>query len=57
MLEARDIKKTYRMGRVLDPALQGVSLAIEEGEFAAIFWTLRQRHAREGLIDRLDSDF
>jgi putative ABC transport system ATP-binding protein len=37
LLEARDIKKTYRMGRVFVPALQGVTFEVAEGEFVAIF--------------------
>lgn len=37
MLEVRKVKKTYRMGRVLVPALRGVSFDVEEGEFLAIF--------------------
>jgi len=37
LLEARDIKKTYRMGRVLVPALQGVTFEVADGEFVAIF--------------------
>jgi len=37
LLEAKDIKKTYRMGRVFVPALQGITFKVEEGEFVAIF--------------------
>ncbi len=37
LLEARDIKKTYKMGRVLVPALQGVTFDVAKGEFVAIF--------------------
>jgi len=37
LLEARDIKKTYRMGRVLVPALRGITFEVKEGEFVAIF--------------------
>jgi putative ABC transport system ATP-binding protein len=37
LLEARDIKKTYRMGRVFVPALRGVTFEVAEDEFVAIF--------------------
>jgi len=37
ILEARDVEKTYSMGRVRVAALQGITLAIEQGEFVAIF--------------------
>jgi len=37
ILEARNVEKTYRMGRVLVSALQKVSLEVEQSEFVAIF--------------------
>jgi putative ABC transport system ATP-binding protein len=37
LLEVRDIKKTYRMGKVLVPALRGVSFDAKAGEFLTIF--------------------
>jgi putative ABC transport system ATP-binding protein len=37
VLEVKDVKKTYRMGRVSVPALRGVSFDVEEGEFLTIF--------------------
>jgi len=35
-LEARDIKKAYKMGKVLVPALRGVSFKAAKGEFIAV---------------------
>ena len=37
LLEAKGLKKTYRMGKVLVPALQGVTFDVAEGEFLAVF--------------------
>jgi len=37
LLEAKDLKKTYRMGKVLVPALQGITFDVAEGEFVAVF--------------------
>lgn len=37
VLEVKDVKKTYRLGKVLVPALQGVTFNVEEGEFLTIF--------------------
>jgi putative ABC transport system ATP-binding protein len=36
LLEVKNVKKTYKMGKVLVPALKGVTFNVEEGEFLAI---------------------
>jgi putative ABC transport system ATP-binding protein len=36
MIQAEDVRKTYRIGKVDVPALRGVSLAVEQGEFVSI---------------------
>jgi len=37
ILEVREVKKSYRVGKVLVPALCGVSFDVREGEFLTIF--------------------
>ena len=37
LLEAKGLKKTYRMGKVLVPALQGITFDVAEKEFVAVF--------------------
>ncbi|MCS7115031.1 MAG: ABC transporter ATP-binding protein [Nitrososphaerota archaeon] len=37
ILEVQRVKKSYRMGKVVVPALRGVSFKVEEGEFLTIF--------------------
>jgi len=39
LLEAKGVKKTYKMGEILVPALRGVTLEIAKGEFVAVFGT------------------
>jgi putative ABC transport system ATP-binding protein len=36
MIEAESVRKTYRIGKVDVPALRGVSLQVEKGEFVSI---------------------
>jgi len=36
MIEAENVRKTYRIGKVDVPALRGVSLQVEKGEFVTI---------------------
>jgi len=36
MIQAEDVRKTYRIGKVDVPALRGVSMQIEQGEFVTI---------------------
>ena len=37
IVEARDVKKSYRLGNISVPALRGVSFDVEESEFLTIF--------------------
>ncbi|MCJ7736528.1 MAG: ABC transporter ATP-binding protein [Anaerolineae bacterium] len=36
VIELKDVKRIYKVGEVETPALRGVSLTVDEGEFAAI---------------------
>jgi putative ABC transport system ATP-binding protein len=36
MIQAEDVRKTYRIGKVDVPALRGISLGVEKGEFVSI---------------------
>ncbi len=68
MIEAENVRKTYHIGKVEVPALRGVSLQVEKGEFVSIvgpsgsgkstlFYILGGlTHADSGrvLIDRVD---
>ena len=53
MIRLRSIVKVYRAGDVLVPALQGIDLDIERGEFLAIVGAIRvgqvDAHAHPGL--------
>lgn len=42
-VEFHDVKKTYHMGEVEIPALQGVNFEIEKGEFCVIVGSQRRR--------------
>jgi putative ABC transport system ATP-binding protein len=37
VLEARDVKRSYQMGKFLVPALRGVSFDVEESDFLTVF--------------------
>jgi len=37
LLEAKGLKKTYRMGKVLVPALREITFDVADGEFVAVF--------------------
>jgi putative ABC transport system ATP-binding protein len=35
-IEAKQLRKTYRIGRIAVPALRGISFAVQEGEFVTV---------------------
>ncbi len=35
-IEARELRKTYRVGKVDVPALRGISLSVQKGEFVTV---------------------
>ena len=37
IVEVKNVKKAYRLGKIIVPALHGVSFDVEEGEFLTIF--------------------
>ena len=37
LLELRGVKKIYQQGKIEVPALKGIDLIVEEGEFTTIF--------------------
>ena len=37
LLELRNVKKVYQQGKIEVPALRGIDLTVEEGEFTTIF--------------------
>jgi putative ABC transport system ATP-binding protein len=37
ILDVRDVKKNYRMGKIFVPALRGVSFNVEQGEMLTVF--------------------
>jgi putative ABC transport system ATP-binding protein len=37
IVEVKDVKKSYHLGKIIVPALRGVSFDVEEGEFLTIF--------------------
>jgi putative ABC transport system ATP-binding protein len=37
IVEVKDVKKSYRLGKISVPALRGVSFNVDEGEFLTIF--------------------
>ena len=49
LIDMQNITKVYQMGKTEVPALDGVSLSIEEGEYVAIVGTSGsgQKHADE----------
>jgi len=36
LIEAVDVRKTYRVGKVEVPALRGISFSVQKGEFVSV---------------------
>ena len=50
MIQAENVRKTYRIGKVDVPALRGVSLEVEKGEFVSIVGPSGQRQVHSFYI-------
>src|ERR1035438_777152 len=35
-IEAKELRKTYRIGKIAVPALRGISFSVQEGEFVTV---------------------
>jgi ABC-type multidrug transport system ATPase subunit len=46
VIEVRNVTKTYRLGDIEIPALHGIDLKVEQGEFVALMGAPRARANR-----------